>query len=122
MAWQALAAGAAIGIGKDIYDYGKQQANNATNLEWAKKGQRELGDIRNEQQLSLISRSPQAYMSGLEQAGLNPLLATGAAPNMSGGTSAQQAAYALQDPTKQAKASAQQTKNFIYFLRALKKL
>lgn len=61
-------------------------------------------------------------MSGLEQAGLNPLLATGSAPNMSGGSSAQQASGASTDPTKQAKASAQQTKNFIYFLKALKKL
>lgn len=99
-----------------------QAMSSAQNLGWNVANQRVLGDMKNEQMLNFISKQPQAYMSGLEQAGLNPILATGSAPNMSGGSSAQQAIQAQVDPTKQAKASASQTRNFIYFLKALKKL
>lgn len=119
MALPAIIAGA---LGSSILGQANQAMSSAQSLGWNTANQKVLGNIRNEQMLDLISKQPQAYMAGLEQAGLNPILATGSAPNMAGGSSAQQATAAQVDPTKQAKASALQTRNFIYFLKALKKL
>lgn len=119
MALPAIIAGA---LGSSAMSQLNQAMSSAQQLGWNAANQKVIGDIRNDQALNLISRQPQAYMSGLEQAGLNPILATGSAPNMSGGSSALQSNTSQVDPTKHAKASALQTRNFIYFLKAIKKL
>ena len=110
-----LGISAASGLAKSA---GSLVNNFAAGI-WNRDNQAYLQENAKNQQLDLISKSPQAYVSGLEQAGLNPMLAYGSP------SAAMNSSSACNGPQNQAPSSGnsgKQLMSLIKFIKEIKKL
>lgn len=110
-----LGMGAASGLAKS----GMSLVNNFASGIWNKNNQAFLQENAKNQQLDLISKSPQAYVSGLEQAGLNPMLAYG---SPSAPMSSSSASNGPQNQAPSSGNTGKELKSLIKFLKEVKKL
>lgn len=109
-----LGIGAASGLAKSA---GSLVNNFAAGI-WNRDNQAYLQENAKNQQLDLISKSPQAYISGLEQAGLNPMLAYGSPSAPMSSSSASNGSQSGQPAGN----SAKDLKALIKFIKEVKKL
>lgn len=109
-----LGIGAASGLAKS----GMSLVNNFASGIWNRNNAAYLQEQQKQQQLDLISKSPQAYISGLEQAGLNPMLAYGSPSAPMSSSSASNGSQSSQPAGN----SAKDLKALIKFIKEVKKL
>lgn len=108
-----------IGAASGLVSSGMNMVNNFASGIWNRNNQAYLQENSKNQQLDLISKSPQAYVSGLEQAGLNPMLAYGSP------SAPMNSSSASNGPQNQAPSSGntgKQLMSLIKFLKEVKKL
>lgn len=107
-----------IGAASGLVSSGMNMVNNFAGGIWNRNNQAYLQENQKQQQLDLISKSPQAYISGLEQAGLNPMLAYGSPSAPMSSSSASNGSQSGQPAGN----SAKDLKALINFIKAVKKL
>lgn len=108
-----------IGAASGLVSSGMNMVNNFAGGIWNRNNQAYLQENAKNQQLDLISKSPQAYVSGLEQAGLNPMLAYG---SPSAPMSSSSASNGPQNHAPSSGNTGKELKSLIKFLKEVKKL
>lgn len=105
-------------LGLSAASNGFGMLGNFSNGIWNRNNAAYLQEQQKQQQLDLISKSPQAYVSGLEQAGLNPMLAYGSPSAPMSSSSASNGSQSGQPAGN----SAKDLKALIKFIKEVKKL
>lgn len=105
--------------GSNMMNTGLGMLSNFTSGIWNRNNAAYLQENQKNQNLSFIEQSPQAYVSGLQQAGLNPMLAYGSPSQPMVSSTA--SAGSSSGPSSGGN-TGKQLKALIHFLKEVKKL